>query len=179
MLSISVDKEITLKLPSQNDAQEIFALVDLNRAYLRHYLPWVDRNQSLKDTESFIQDCRRSFQEGMGFSLCIQFNEKIVGMIGFDHFDKDNQKIEIGYWLSEDQQGKGIMLRSCQAMVDYAFKNLNVHRVEIRCVVDNKSSKKIPEKLGFKLEGLFKESTLLQGQFYDTLLYGLVTHHQK
>src|SRR5215203_5966328 len=115
--SIPVDKDILLKLPSLKNAPKLFALIDHNRKFLREYLYWVDHNLTIEDSEIFIQNNRELFKKGLGYSLCIFYQGKIVGTIGFNYIDKIDCKAEMGYWLSEDQQGKGIMHRSCQALM--------------------------------------------------------------
>jgi ribosomal-protein-serine acetyltransferase len=65
------------------------------------------------------------------------------------------------------------MSRACAALVTHAFRNLLLHRVEIRCAVDNGRSRAIPERLGFLLEGTLAGAHVLQGQFCDIALYAM------
>ena len=55
----------------------------------------------------------------------------------------------IGYWLGEQFQGKGIMTAACRVLVNYAFNEFKLHRVEIKCATGNTKSCAIPERLLF------------------------------
>jgi ribosomal-protein-serine acetyltransferase len=173
--SLPVDSEILLKLPTLTHAEELFALVERNRQFLREYLPWVDHNVSVKDSIAFIEESRQNFDKSQGFSVLILYKGKIAGTIGLHYIDTVNKRTEIGYWISQEHQGKGIMHKSCLSIIDYAFKTLKLHRVEIRCAVNNRASQRIPEKLGFAKEAVLRESTLLNGEFLDTIIYGLLS----
>jgi ribosomal-protein-serine acetyltransferase len=179
MLMIPVDKEIILKLPSYRNAEELFALVDRNRAYLKQFLPWVDHNLKVEDSKRFIHNCRHQYKAGVGFSLCIFYQTKIVGTLGFHYIDTVNYRTDMGYWLSEDQQGKGIIHRSCKGMIAYAFETLKLHRIDIECAIDNVASQHVAEKLGFTKEAVLRESSYLQGRFHDTFLYRMLANEFK
>jgi ribosomal-protein-serine acetyltransferase len=179
MLLIPVDKEIVLKLPTYRNADELFALVDRNRAYLKQFLPWVDHNLKVEDSKRFIHNCRSQHKAGMGFSLCIFYQNKIVGTLGLHHIDTVNYRTELGYWLAEDQQGKGIMHRSCQAFITYVFETLKLHRIDIECAIDNPASQQVAENLGFTKEATLRESSYLNGIFHDTFLYRLLANEFK
>ena len=102
------------------------------------------------------------------------------GLVGFKDFDDSNHKIEIGYWLSQYQQGNGIMTRSVDALLDYAFEQLNMNRVQIKVAVDNKKSNRIPQKLGFKFEGVERDGELLADNKYtDINVYSLLKKEYK
>ena len=66
------------------------------------------------------------------------------------------------------------MTRSCRALIDHAFSTLGLHRVVIRCAVENHRSRAIPERLGFTLEGIERESQWLYDHFVDLAIYALL-----
>lgn len=173
-LQIIVDNEITLKLPKPQDAEKLFALVDQNRSYLRQYLPWVDFNVNVNDSKKFIQESRKNFKNGAGFSLLIIYKGKIAGTIGMHYIDQVNKKTEIGYWLAKEFQGKGIMRKCCSTLIEHLFNDLSLHRIEIRCTVSNQASQRIAEILGFTKEGILRDGSLLNRTFEDALVYSLL-----
>jgi ribosomal-protein-serine acetyltransferase len=116
------------------------------------------------------------FKKDLGFSLCIFYQGKMVGTVGLHYIDKSDFKTEIGYWLSEDQQGKGIMHRSCLALIDYCFNVLKLHRIEIRCTVHNMASQRVAKKLGFKQEGILRDASYHNGAFYDIIVYSMLAY---
>ncbi|MFA7401791.1 MAG: GNAT family protein, partial [Bacteroidales bacterium] len=88
---------------------------------------------------------------------------------------KQNQKTEIGYWLSESFQKKGIMSLSVKALIDYAFQQLQLNRIQIKCAVGNNESKHIPQRLGFTFEGIEREGEFLSDNtFTDLEVYSIL-----
>ena len=95
-------------------------------------------------------------------------------MIGHHEVDRPNRSTSLGYWLDASHQGKGIMTASCRAMINHAFKELDLHRVVIRCATENHRSRAIPERLGFTLEGVARQSEWLYDHFVDLAVYGML-----
>lgn len=100
-------------------------------------------------------------------------------MIGVHYIDRANRKASIGYWLGEQFQGLGLMTKACKACIDYLFDEQHLHRVEIRCAVENKRSRAIPERLGFTNEGTIRESEWLYDHFVDHVVYGMLSREWK
>lgn len=169
--SLRVDDEIELRLVADGDAGRVFALTDRNREYLRRWLPWVDRTVDVTATEGFVQRSLDQMRRGEGFQTCVEYRGELVGVMGYVYVDAVNRKAEIGYWLSEDRQGRGIMTRSCRRMVDFAFDSLGLNRVEIRADVLNGKSRAIPERLGFVHEAVLREAVFENGRFCDLVMY--------
>ncbi|HYM40721.1 MAG TPA: GNAT family protein [Thermoplasmata archaeon] len=171
---IRVDEEIDLRLVRKRDATEIFALTERNRAYLRRWLPWVDGTRSVEDTRAFIQRSQEQVRVGQGFQSGIVFRGELVGVMGFVYVDGANRRAEIGYWISEDHQGRGIMTRACRALVDFAFGSLRLNRVEIRADMENRRSRAIPERLGFRQEAVFRGAGWMYDHHIDLVMYSML-----
>ena len=152
----------------------MFELTDKNRAYLREWLPWVDSNQTVNDTRRFIQTIINQFKSNAGFQCGIWNEGKMKGVVGFHRIDWLNKNVEIGYWIAREYQGRGLITRSCKAMIDYAFREYNLKRVQIRCATGNIRSCAIPERLGFQKEGITLQSENLYGRFVDLVVYGML-----
>ena len=169
--SIRVDGEIEIRLVAEGDAPRVFALTDQDREYLRQWLPWVDRTLTVADTEGFVQRALDQLRRGEGFQACIEYQGKLVGVLGFVYLDAVNRRAEVGYWLAQAFQGRGIMTRACRRLVAFAFESLELNRVEIRVDVENRKSRAISERLGFAQEAVLRESVEEHGRFRDIVLY--------
>ncbi len=176
---LKVDSDLWLKEVQASDAQEVFTLTNRNRSYLREWLPWLDHTQAVGDTLQFIETCRIQAQKNEALQFCIWWDNRIVGKIGYHRFDFSNRATSLGYWLDAEAQGRGIMTRSCKALVDYAFSDLKMNRVEIRCAVKNERSRAIPERLGFQAEGVLREAEWIYDHFVDLEVYGMLTNDWK
>ncbi len=174
MLSIDVDPHIRLRLLEGHEAPQLFALTDANRLYLRRWLPWLDDNADSENTLRFIEATRERYGNREAAELGIFYQHNLVGMAGLDPLDWSQRRAEMGYWLSAEAQGLGIMHRTCQALIDYAFDEFDLNRLEIRCAVDNKRSRAVAERLGFQCEGVLRQVEWLYDHFVDHALYALL-----
>lgn len=179
MFQLRVNDEIEVRMFEESDAETVFALVDRNRDYLREWLIWVDRSDSPEVTRQFIRDSKRRYENKEALSAGIWLNGELVGATGVVEYQWHNRMLEIGYWLSADQQGKGIMTKVVSALIDHAFANLGMNRIEIHCATGNVRSRAIPERLGLKQDGVMREAGLLNGQFVDKVIYSMLASEWK
>ena len=103
------------------------------------------------------------------YVFAIRNQNEFIGLIGLKSTDKVNKKTEIGYWLSEKYQKQGIMTKSVSKLCDFAFNELGINRIQIKCAVGNDPSKNIPKRLNFKFEGIERDGELLTGNVYTDL----------
>lgn len=174
MLCITVDKDIKLKLRNVGDSEETFELINSNRFHLRQWLSWVDSVKEVEDVSTSAESAIEQFEANNGAQFGIWVQNKLVGAIAFHYYDWTNRSTSIGYWIGQDYQGKGIMVNSCIALVDYAFTNLKMNRVEISCAPQNLRSRAIPQKLGFIEEGTRREVQWLYDHYVDHVIYGML-----
>jgi ribosomal-protein-serine acetyltransferase len=78
---------------------------------------------------------------------------------------------EMGYWLAADAQGQGLVTSACRALIQHAFIDYDLNRLEIRCATNNARSRAIPEKIGFVCEGVLRQVEWLYDHFVDHALY--------
>ncbi|PID14914.1 RimJ/RimL family protein N-acetyltransferase [Sporosarcina sp. P34] len=169
-----VTEDISLKLVGQKDAHELFTLVDESREYLREWLPWVDSMTDVDQYGPIIHAWLQQFAEEDGFQAGILYKGDLAGFAGFHSVNYTNRQTSIGYWLAQNYQGKGIMTAVVSALVDYAFEEYDLHRVEIRCATGNKRSQAVPERLGFKKEGVIRDGEFLYDHYHDLIVYGML-----
>lgn len=174
MFRYVVDDRTTLAVIEPRDAEAVFALVDDSRGYLRQWLPWVDKSRSVEDTRAFIETALKQHARDEGFQCVIRYDGKVAGLIGFRRVDWDNRIAEIGYWLGETYQGRGIMTACCRALVDFAFREHGLNRVEIHVATGNLKSRAIPERLGFTHEGTFRDLEWVNDRFVDGAVYAML-----
>ena len=169
-----IDEELSLKLLELKDTERVFELTNQSREYLREWLPWLDNSKKLEDTKEFINICLKGFAENKSVNTVIMYKGQIVGVAGYNKINWSNKTAYIGYWLGEEYQGNGIMTRVAKALTDYAFKELKLNKVEIRAAVENKKSRRIPERLGFVNEGCIRQAEWLYDHYVDHIVYGLL-----
>jgi ribosomal-protein-serine acetyltransferase len=169
-----IDSRVALRVLREDDAVELFALTDANRAYLRRWLPWVDLVMSEDDSRSFIASATTQREEGRGPTFGILCDGALAGVVGFLPVDRVNRIAEIGYWLAPAEQGRGVMTQCCRFVVRYGFLTLDLNRIQIAAGTENHVSRAIPERLGFQFEGILRARESLYGTFIDHAMYSLL-----
>lgn len=81
---------------------------------------------------------------------------------------------EIGYALTSSFQGRGVMTTALSILLPDLFLRAGLERIEARCAIDNASSRRVLEKLGFVHEGVLRGYFLLKGRRVDHHLYALL-----
>ena len=180
MDSFFIDDHIELKPIDISDAPYIFETIDNEREYLRKWLPFVDKTYSYSDSLYFVNSILSIPEEYREPIFSIYFDHQFAGIIGFRGSDITNKKTEIGYWLSQYAQGKGIMIQSVAKLIEHAFGELDMNRIQIKVAVGNDKSRRIPEKLGFQMEGIERDGELLvDNVFTDIAVYSLLRKEYK
>ena len=129
------------------DVPDIFASIDTQRRHLGRWLPFVADTHQIEQTWQVVAGMLADTANPV---YTIRNGETFAGLIGFKSADAGKRSIEIGYWLREEQQGKGIMTAAVRALCDLAFGEMGMRRVEIRCGTGNLPSNRIPQRLGFR-----------------------------
>jgi len=101
-------------------------------------------------------------------------------LIGLNNTDLANNKTEIGYWICQDMQGKGLVIQSVSKLLALTFGEFNINKVTIKVGISNYKSRKIPEKLNFVFEGIERDAELLSNNKYtDLAIYSLLKREYK
>jgi len=173
---IEITDDIVLYPLSVDDIFKIFNTLNEEREYMREWLPFVDTTQDVEDTGNYVRYVLQTGEQ----QFTIYYKDKFVGLAGFKDIDKDNHKTEIGYWLSQYAQGKGIMTQTVQKLLEYAFGEMGMNRVQIKVALENQKSRNIPEKLGFQVEGIERDGELLvDNEYTDIVVYSLLEREFK
>ncbi len=174
MFHFPVDDNIELRLHEEQHAQTLFDLIDDNRDHLRPWFPWVEPTEDVTDSLEFIQKCRQGYADNDVFPTSIWFRDEMAGTFGLFDLDFHTGSGEIGYWLGRKFEGRGIVTRTCRAVLDYAFDDLDLQRVSIRTIPDNTRSAAVAQRLGFTLEGTLRNVTKLHGELRDLEVYSIL-----
>ena len=181
MFVYKIDEELSLRLFNEKDATEFFQLTIQSKEYLKEWLGWLDYTNEEEDSLAFIKATLNGVKETGGYpkTTAIIYKGKIAGIIGFNEISRLHKIGVMGYWLGQQFQGKGIMMRACKAYIKYGFHELDLNRIEIRVAEKNKKSRAIPEKLGFQEEGKIRQAEWLYDHYVDHVIYGLLAEEWK
>lgn len=174
ILTLPIRKDVELRILQKSDAQALFDVTQKNKKYLREWLGWLDDDRTVADTEKYIEGSIERFSKQEGVDFQIWCKNELIGGIGLSPIDTAHKKTSIGYWLAEEFQGKGIMTDSLKVVIDYAFKEMKLNRIEISCAVGNTKSSVLPKKFGFTFEGITRDGNWLYDHFVDLEVYSLL-----
>lgn len=166
-----LDTETELRLLEDRDAEELFALSrrNIDRLY------WFRENYSLADARAFVRrDLAENFARGNGFRAGVFFRGRLVGSVRYNDIDWESRATALGYWVDAEFEGRGLITRVCRVMLAHAFEGLGLHRVEIRCHVENARSRALAERLGFRFEALLRRAERVRTRLVDLAVYGLL-----
>ena len=153
------------------DAADIFRSIDTQRQHLGRWLPFVAETHHIEQSKAVVAGMLADTANPV---YTIRDGEAFAGLIGFKSADAEKHSIEIGYWLREEQQGKGIMTAAVRTLCDTAFTQMDMHRIEIRCGVGNLPSNRIPQRLGFLRSHVeLRGEELTGGEWIDLNVYRL------
>jgi len=111
---------------------------------------------------------------GERFQWIVQVETLPVGWITLAVTSWEHALAEIGYALTSEFQGRGVMSQALQILVADLFLATPIERLEARCAVDNVASQRVLEKVGFRREGLLRGYFQLDGVRVDNYLYALL-----
>jgi ribosomal-protein-serine acetyltransferase len=168
MKELRIDDDLTLAKLRKGDIDELAAVVKSNLPHIGPWMIWAVKDYGVKHAQEFIERNLEN-EDPKAQTFGIFYQGKIAGCAGFVPGDKKGVA-EIGYWISREHQGKGIITRCTKALTDHAFRDLNVDRVEIRAAALNLRSRAVPERLRFDLEERYKAGHALPNGIIDDLV---------
>lgn len=114
--------------------------------------------------------------EGTALILVIEVTEtrEFVGEVLMKHRSQEHRLGELGYSLLPSAQGHGYAREASQRMVEFAFNELDLHRIEVRMDGRNAGSQRLAESLGFRKEAHFIKNEFIQEEWTDELVYALL-----
>jgi ribosomal-protein-serine acetyltransferase len=162
-----------LRAFAESDLDELHALVERNRESLARWLSWAQQ-PGPESARGHIARALIAEREGCRVERAIILDGALVGDVGL-YVDRDNAVGAIGYWLDLHHRGRGVMTAAVSALARHGFDELQLHRVEIRTDVLNRPSRAIAERLGFRLEGVLRESYRISDECYsDDAVYSML-----
>lgn len=162
------DRTVTLR-PRQAEDHEFVRDVT-NRPDVRRLL----RSVSPKNEQAVADGYEEHAEGDDGVNFCICAPEDPVGHVGMWRIDHVNATAWLGAWIDPDHHGEGYAPRGTALAVDYAFEELDLHRLNTAVFEPNRPSQRVMEKLGFTREGVQREAMFIEGDWYDTVQYGLL-----
>jgi len=155
-------ERLLIRMPTPGDGKVVYNAIHASISELKPWMLFAQKEQSEHQTEINIRESYIKFLKREDLRLLVFLKEtgEFIASSGLHRIDWNVPKFEIGYWIDTRYSGKGYMTEAVQGITDFAFNELKARRVEIRCDSQNVKSRKIPERLGFTLEGILKNNSI-------------------
>ncbi|MDM5227329.1 GNAT family protein [Cytobacillus sp. NJ13] len=131
-----------------------------------------DTHSSLTDTIEFINKFLPQYDAPWGIEL--KENGKFIGTVHFVWWQPEHDSAEIGYVLSKEYWGKGLITEAARAIISFGFDSMNLVRIQARCFLENKGSERVMEKLGMSFEGISRRVMYVKGEHKDLKVYSIL-----
>ena len=164
--------ELRVRVPEE--ASAFLDLVNSNRQRVAPWFPWLSRIRSIDDMRDSIEYYQRTFARRAGLCTGVYVGGEPAGIIELSGLDDEARYASLAYLIDERFEVKGHVTESCRAVLEYAFDDLGLNRVEIVCASENTRSRAIPQRLGFTHEATRREYIWLDDHYTDQLIYGLL-----
>lgn len=166
-------KEFDIKLLTPDYTQDLLDYYIRNKKHLEPFEPLRDSSfYTFEVQKNILNDSYRQFLNGTSIDLGIFKNDVLIGKLRVSNIVYGIFKSGIlGYSIDKDEQGKGYMKEAVNLVVEYAFDDLDLHRIEASALVDNEKSKGVLRGCGFEELGINKNYLNINGMWKDHITY--------
>lgn len=159
--------------PTFDNLKIVFDIIENNRDEFRPWLEWVDFVKKPEDEKSLLEQDKDSAE------WFIQWNNKIVGRIGFVKLSKSDNRGEVGYFLDKRAGGRGIMTEAFKLIEKLAFTEWGFNRIELRIDPENKKSLGVAERMNFTKEGILRKEHFIHNVYKDSFMFSKLKSEYK
>lgn len=163
---------ITLALRTPDMARAVRPVAVANLERLRQWEPWAHNLDPDGVDDDWNSEQLRRFIAGTAIPTVVLQDGRPIGSVSAQ-LDRYYRTGELGYWIAAEAEGKGIVLRACQALISDMFAD-GIERAEIRTAAHNVRSIRLAERLGFTREGTLRSALPVGPVRHDVAVFGLV-----
>ncbi|HEY2625026.1 MAG TPA: GNAT family N-acetyltransferase [Dyella sp.] len=157
------------------DAEALYEAAQESITSVGQWLPWCHPGYAWEDGVAWIEHCQSGWIRGEPYAFGIFDSEgRLLGGIGLNRLDREHGSANLGYWVRQQEQGKGIAPAAVQAVATLAFEMLGLIRIEIVAAADNRASRRVAERAGAHLDGICPNRLCHRGQAVAAAVYSLL-----
>lgn len=176
-----------MKLESERLYFKKLSLKELDGNYVSWLNDWevckFNSHGEIEYTEKMAVDFINSLANNsskMVYAVYLKENDTHIGNISLQEIDLKNKNAEIAYLFGEKQYWcQGYAKEASKILINFAFNEMNLHRLHFGTHIENIPMQRLGESLGFKKEGIRTEAQFKNGEYNDIVIYGLINIKQK
>jgi RimJ/RimL family protein N-acetyltransferase len=174
MFTVPLDDHARLRPLEPWQAPEFLAHIDRARPLVDPWIPWASLTTDLASARSTLQRYADLSSSDSGRIYGIWLDGVLVGGVMFTRFDASSGVCEIGCWLEEAGQGRGLVTRACRALIDWAFTERGMSRVEWWVAAGNTRSIASARRLGMTRDGVLRQRYPHRGVRHDSEVWSVL-----
>lgn len=174
---VLVTDRLRLRPFEDRDADDLWPLV--SDPELPRMMSWAAHTER-SQTVGFIEWTREALAAGSNVTWAIERDGRAVGCVSLDGVAFAQRALrvdraELGYWIAPALWGQGLVTEAARAVVGCGFETIGLHKIHVRCIVENVGSRRVIEKLGFRLIGRLEDDVWRDGRWWSLCSYELTT----
>jgi ribosomal-protein-serine acetyltransferase len=170
------DGTILLRPWREADIDVLHEAVRESHRELSRWMPWCHPNYARVDAETFIMSRDEAWRNEAeyGFAIIDVETKTLLGSLGFNHFIREWQMANLGYWIRTSWTGRGAASRATRLGARFGFEQLGLQRIEIVVAVGNLPSQRVAEKAGAHREGVLRNRLRVNDEPADAVMFSLI-----
>ncbi|NID14783.1 GNAT family N-acetyltransferase [Luteibacter yeojuensis] len=171
------DGVVSLRAHRRGDADALAEAVRESVDTVGRWQDWCHAGYAIADAEAWMEDARKSWLLADGFEMLIvdAVTGRLLGGMGVNQRNKEHRFANLGYWVRQSEQGRGVATRAGRLAIGFAFAAVKVSRLEIVVAEHNLPSRRTAERLGGVFEGMLRKRLIVRDKSLDCAMYSVVT----
>jgi len=177
--TLAQTQRLRLRALQEKDSEALY--VYRNQPDVMLFQGWTPKDAKEVSDYALEMQSRAPCEPGHWYQVIVeQYDEdtgqagEIVGDVAFCIEKEMKKQAELGIALNTKHQGKGYAQEAVKALLDFLFETFDLHRIHLSIDPDNKASRKLTERIGFRFEGHLKSATYFRGQWCDDIIMAML-----
>jgi len=165
-------ERLLLRKMRPSDAGAMFAYA--SDPEVTRFVLW-ETHASIQDSENFLRFAGEGYERGDfgGWGVVLKASGDFVGTCGMESAP-EHSRAELGYVLAREHWGRGLMPEAVRRVIRFCFEQMDLNRVEARCIAENTASARVMEKADMSHEGTLRGREYIKGAYRDMKMYSIL-----
>lgn len=144
--------------------------------HMKEFMSWCHPEYSLNESELWVASRKQAWDKQQDYSFAIYsiVNDELLGGIDINEINHQHKIGNVGYWVRKKALNQGVASEAIKLIVEFGFNSLDLNRLEIIMVTNNRASRKVAEKVGAQYDGVLEKRLIVHGTAMDACMYSLV-----
>ena len=169
------DPDIAIRPYLSGDENALFEAASESVRRIHRFLPWCRPGYTFAEAAAWVERQVAAFPAGTEYDFVIVSpSGRFLGACGLNQLDTVNRRANLGYWVRTSAMRRGVATAAVRRVVEWAFANTDLGRLEIVVSTRNAASLKVAEKAGATREGVLRRRLVLHGRPHDAVMFSFV-----